>query len=59
MLNPIDVQCPWCLEWMELWVALDDTGLMTEDCQVCCRPWLVRISVSETGQPLAFIQRES
>lgn len=39
------VHCPWCGEPNE--IALDPGGGATqeyvEDCQVCCRPWRVRV----------------
>ncbi len=37
------VQCPYCGEWIELWIPSDAEGEFIEDCEVCCRPWQVRV----------------
>ncbi|MBP6836373.1 MAG: CPXCG motif-containing cysteine-rich protein [Kofleriaceae bacterium] len=34
---------PYCREWVELYVDPDSTGVMVEDCAVCCRPWTVAV----------------
>lgn len=46
-----DVTCPHCGETMSL--TLDPTGGVeqeyVEDCEVCCRPWRVRLSYDAAG----------
>jgi hypothetical protein len=46
------VQCPYCSEAME--IALDPGGgpaqRYVEDCQVCCRPWEVRVTYLDDGR---------
>jgi cysteine-rich CPXCG protein len=46
-----EVVCPCCGE--KVVIGLDPDGGATqeyvEDCQVCCRPWRVRVSYDETG----------
>jgi len=46
-----EVACPYCGE--KVVIGLDPGGGTTqeyvEDCQVCCRPWRVRLSYGETG----------
>lgn len=37
------VRCPYCHEWVDLYVDPDTTGVLVEDCAVCCRPWQVTI----------------
>ena len=41
----ISVQCPYCGEPLDLWV--DETGgssqTYVEDCQVCCKPNVLRV----------------
>ncbi len=37
------VQCPWCFEWTEVWFEHDVRGALVQDCEVCCRPWELRI----------------
>ncbi|MGA9524730.1 MAG: CPXCG motif-containing cysteine-rich protein [Myxococcaceae bacterium] len=43
--------CPWCGEWVE--VGVEQAGAsrerFVEDCQVCCRPWLVEVLRGEEG----------
>lgn len=40
------VSCPYCGEEVELYVEEDVTGSFVQDCEVCCSPWLVRVSGS-------------
>jgi hypothetical protein len=46
-----EVGCPYCGE--RIVIGLDPGGGTTqeyvEDCQVCCRPWRVRLRYDETG----------
>lgn len=46
-----EVKCPYCGETVE--IALDPGGgteqEYVEDCQVCCRPWSVRVTYNESG----------
>ncbi len=37
------VRCPYCREWVDLYVDPDSTGVWVEDCAVCCRPWTVTV----------------
>ena len=41
------VQCPWCWESLELYIDPESSGQLIEDCEVCCRPWVVFIDRSE------------
>ena len=40
------VRCPYCREQVSLYVDPDTTGVLIEDCEVCCRPWQVEIERS-------------
>jgi hypothetical protein len=46
-----DVTCPYCGESVR--IELDASGGAVqdyvEDCQVCCRPWKVRVEYDENG----------
>ena len=46
-----EVSCPYCGETVE--IALDAGGgkrqEYVEDCQVCCRPWKVKVNYSRDG----------
>jgi hypothetical protein len=39
----VRVRCPYCREWVELYVDPDTCGVLVEDCAVCCRPWAVTV----------------
>ena len=51
------VYCPYCGESVE--IALDPGSganqQYIEDCQVCCRPWLVSVSYDEDGTAHVFV----
>jgi hypothetical protein len=38
------VTCPYCGEPGEIYVEPDVHGRFVQDCEVCCNPWLVRVS---------------
>jgi hypothetical protein len=38
------VTCPYCGEEIEIYVELDVRGSYVQDCEVCCNPWMVRVS---------------
>jgi len=45
------VVCPYC--WQQVEITLDPGGGSSqeyqEDCEICCRPWLVRVHYSGSG----------
>ncbi len=49
MLQPISIQCPYCFELVTIYLAYDDIGEMVHDCDVCCRPWNLRVWLDEDG----------
>lgn len=56
----IDIACPYCGEWIE--IAIDtsvDQQQYIEDCQVCCRPITISVSVDEEGQAQAHARSEN
>ncbi|MEO6212632.1 MAG: CPXCG motif-containing cysteine-rich protein [Vicinamibacterales bacterium] len=38
------VTCPYCGEEVEIFIEEDVRGSFVQDCEVCCNPWLVRVS---------------
>jgi hypothetical protein len=36
--------CPYCGEQVEIYIELDVKGTFIQDCEICCRPWRVRVS---------------
>lgn len=50
MLDFVPVHCPACGEPLELAVdASTGDQQYVEDCQVCCRPMVVRVAVDDDG----------
>jgi hypothetical protein len=50
MLPSFEIQCPYCGESIE--ILVDDSAgdqRYIEDCQVCCRPITIAVSVDEAG----------
>ena len=41
--------CPYCGEEVEIVVEKDVRGSFVQDCEVCCNPWLVRVTRSSDG----------
>ena len=41
------VTCPYCGEEIELYLEPDVQGDLVQDCEVCCNPWLIRVSTDE------------
>ena len=54
------LSCPYCGEDNE--IEVDDSGgreqEYTEDCQVCCRPWQVRVLLDEDGEAMVSLHTE-
>jgi len=38
------VECPYCGEEVEVYLEPDVGGSLVQDCEVCCNPWMIRIS---------------
>ena len=61
MIREIPVRCPVCGEMSE--VSVDPTGgalqEYTEDCPVCCRPWTVRVTLDDGGDPDVSVSAEN
>jgi len=50
------VTCPFCGEQLEIYVEPDVNGSFVQDCEVCCNPWMVRVS-REDGETYVDISR--
>lgn len=51
------VQCPYCLQWVEIDLDPETRGTMVQDCEVCCRPWQVHVDRDERGDPVLTVTR--
>lgn len=44
MEEPVEIDCPWCGECVTTFVDMSASSQSyVEDCQVCCRPMLLRV----------------
>jgi hypothetical protein len=43
-MDTFTVQCPYCGEFLEIYVEPDVRGRFVQDCEVCCNPWRVQVS---------------
>jgi hypothetical protein len=50
------VSCPYCGELVELTLEPDIMGTLVHDCEVCCRPWQVRVGY-EQGERYVEVTR--
>ncbi len=53
------VQCPWCFEFIEVLIDPDTEGRFVRDCEVCCRPWDVRVVRDAAGGLQVTVQRSN
>jgi hypothetical protein len=44
------VTCPYCHESQLLVLDPDSVGELVHDCDVCCRPWRVRVARDANGE---------
>ena len=49
MQDTADVTCPYCLEQVEVFIDPDTVGDVVIDCDVCCRPWAIRVARDTEG----------
>jgi len=59
LIESARIRCPYCGERIELVVdcSAGDQDYI-EDCQVCCQPITIRVTVSEQGRPQVEVRRE-
>lgn len=50
------VTCPYCGESVEIYVEPDVRGQFVQDCEVCCNPWVLRVS-SDAGERQVDVAR--
>ena len=57
LIQTTRVSCPYCGEAGELIVdpAGGSAQEYVEDCEVCCRPWSIRLTFDVQGRPTAII----
>ncbi len=59
-LEPVDVHCPYCGESIGILVdASAGDQRYVEDCQVCCRPIDIAVSIDQDGDTIVAVQGEN
>lgn len=58
MQDVVEVQCPWCFEFVELVIDPETEGSYVEDCEVCCRPWRIVVARDGDRVPHVAVDRE-
>lgn len=54
------VQCPYCGEMIEILIDCSITEQSyIEDCQVCCRPITIDVSIDSDGEPAVHVSHEN
>jgi hypothetical protein len=53
--DTVRVRCPYCREWVDLYVDPDTAGMLVEDCAVCCRPWAVTVE-RDAGRAVQLVR---
>jgi hypothetical protein len=53
-----DVTCPYCGEQVEIYVEPEVSGRFVQDCEVCCNPWLVRVTRSAEGTDVSIARAD-
>ena len=53
-MDAFPVTCPYCGEEVEMHIEEDVRGAFVQDCEVCCNPWLVRVTRSREGTDVSI-----
>jgi transposase-like protein len=51
-MDEFEVTCPYCGEIVVVHLEEDVRGSFVYDCEVCCNPWLLRLTRSADGRDL-------
>jgi hypothetical protein len=38
------ITCPYCGEDVDIYLEADVSGVLVQDCEVCCNPWQLRVT---------------
>jgi len=52
------VVCPYCTEEIEIHIEADVAGTLIQDCEVCCNPWLVRITDDDGDRSISVTRAD-
>jgi hypothetical protein len=51
------VTCPYCHESQLLVIDPETAGELVQDCDVCCRPWLMHVTRDDDGELSIRVER--
>lgn len=57
MFDETTVTCPYCSEEVSVSIEQDVEGSFVQDCEVCCRPWAVRVTRDADGDVSFQVER--
>jgi len=46
----VEIVCPYCGEAVEILLDPETRGELVHDCEVCCRPWQLRVERDAEGR---------
>ena len=52
------VTCPYCGEDVEIHVESDVGGTLVQDCEVCCNPWLLRVTLGSGNRSVSVARAD-
>ena len=53
------ISCPYCGELIDVLIESSEVDQeYIEDCQVCCRPILFTVTISNGGEPIVSVRNE-
>jgi hypothetical protein len=47
MQEDFEITCPYCGEELDVYIEADVSGTLVQDCEVCCNPWLLHVSLDD------------
>jgi len=56
-MDEIEIQCPWCGEYLWIGIEADVLGELVQDCEVCCRPMTIVVTRDEWGDANVRVER--
>ena len=57
MNDSVQLNWPYCLESVEVYIDPQSEGELIRDCEVCCRPWWLQVSRDEERNPSVRVFR--
>jgi cysteine-rich CPXCG protein len=52
------ISCPYCGEDVEVHIEADVAGSLVQDCEVCCNPWLLSVTVDNGNRSVSVARAD-